>query len=175
MARDCKNPKVFRGTCYNCGGYGHPASECPSAKGAGKGAQPKGSMVNEIGEEREQESERQLGGIDFGGSLERPVFQLEKNTLRKVTPPPRKLPPTPHTVTPPPGLTLGDFGIRQGRVNRFGRLHSSVKLTNSYSAIQCCAKGDCERCVIDEEPDEQLCEVFHLEREVKQCRESEGE
>ena len=65
-ARDCPNPRQFKGNCYNCGGYGHAAANCPSSKGAGKGGEGKGA-ANGLGEEGGAAGERQLGGIDFGG------------------------------------------------------------------------------------------------------------
>ena len=85
-----------------------------------------------MSEEHPDISEKQLGGIDFGGSLEQSVFNLEKVQQRRVI----------NEVKPPPGLSLGDFPVR--RVTRFNKRPMGIKLTNSYSALQCCEDEDCD-------------------------------
>ena len=67
-------------------------------------------------------------------------------------------------VSPPPGLTLGDFGMKH--VNRFSKKRNGVKLTNSYMALQCCEDESCVKCEVNHEGNGELREVFKFEREV---------
>ena len=56
-------------------------------------------------------------------------------------------------VKPPPGLTLGDFPAR--RATRFGKKPVGIRLTNSYSMLQCCEQGECDKCEVKEERKEE--------------------
>ena len=78
-------------------------------------------------------------------------------------------------VSPPPGLTLGDFEVKH--VNRFKRERGEIKLTNSYTALQCCEEGNCVKCEVSHEKKGELNEVFNFEREINSAENSytEGE
>jgi NADH:ubiquinone oxidoreductase subunit F (NADH-binding) len=72
-------------------------------------------------------------------------------------------------VSQPPGLTLGDFGMK--RVNRFSKKRNGVKLTNSYMALQCFEDESCAKCEVTHEGSGELREVFNFEREVNNVEE----